>query len=99
MRFIGYNTCNRLIWTNGIDGSRKQTLPMSHNTQRCLGFINKVHIDKCDIVKEQDTEKWFTIIKSNIVNKNQLQNKNYVISKLKLVAKLFGIFLLTACGY
>ena len=63
MSFIGYNTCNRLIWTNGIDGSRKQTLPMSHNTQRCLGFINKVHIDKCDNVKKQDAEKWFTIIK------------------------------------
>ena len=72
---------------------------MSHSTQRCLGFINKVHIDKNDMLKEHDTEKWFTIFQSKQLNKNQLQNKNYVISKLKFINNLFGIGLPTTCGY
>ena len=44
---------------------------MSHNTQRCLGFINKVHIDKCDNVKKQNAEKLFTIIKEKKSNTKQ----------------------------
>lgn len=56
MRFVGYKTCNRLIWTNGMDGSRHQGIPTSNNKQRCFGFINKPHIDKCDLVKQIDSK-------------------------------------------
>ena len=67
MRFVGYDKCNQLIWTNEINRSQKETLPMSNNTQSFLGFINNVHIDICDIVKEDDTKKWFFRIKSLLV--------------------------------
>ena len=57
MRFIGYDTCNRLIWTNGMNKSQKEKVPMSNNTQNFFGFINNVHMDICYIVKEDDTKK------------------------------------------
>ena len=62
MRFVGYDTCNRLIWTNGLKGSKNSKMPMSNNTQKCFGFINDVHIDIGDIVRQDDTKKWFTKI-------------------------------------
>ena len=55
------------MWTNGINGSQKEKVPMSNNTQKCLGFINNVHMDICDIVKEDDTKKWLSGIKSVLV--------------------------------
>ena len=99
MRFVGYQTCNRLIWTNGMDGSRHQGIPSSNNKQRCFGSINKPHLEKCDVVKKNDSEKWFDKIKPTDVNKHHEIYKKYVIAKLQLIDKNFGIGLPTTCGY
>ena len=99
MRFVGYDTCNCLIWTNGMDGLRKKGIPKSHNQQRCFGFINKPHIDKCDLVIKNDSELWFKEIEETEVKKKSLTHKQYVISKLRLIDNMFGIGLPTTCGY
>ena len=30
MRFVGYNTCNRLIWKNGMNGSKRECTKTSN---------------------------------------------------------------------
>ena len=59
MEFIGYSTCDRIIWTQGKNQKiTKQSTP-GHQHQRSISFANKLHIDKCDIVKSETAETWF----------------------------------------
>lgn len=80
-----------------MDGSRHQCMPTSNKKQRCFGFINKAHIDKCDLVKKQDSDKWFISLNSIMVKK--ITNKKYMVAKLKLINNVFEIGLPTTCGY
>lgn len=99
MRFVGYNTYNRLIWTNGMNGSKLQCNNTSKQQKRLFGFINKAHVDKCDLVKQQDIHKWFLNINSLNMKRNREINKKYIIAELKLINNMFGIGLPTTCGY
>ena len=56
-------------------------------------------MDICNIVKEDDTKKWLSGSKSVLVKDHQLRYKNYVISNLEKINKMFGIGLPTTCGY
>ena len=57
--FFDYNTCNRIIWTQGINHVRKKGNTITHHNQQCISFANKLHIDKCDVVKSETSEEWF----------------------------------------
>ena len=49
--------------------------------------------------KKIDSKKWFDKLNSTDVNKNHEIYKKYVIAKLQLIDKMFGIGLPTTCGY
>ena len=53
MEFIGYKTCDRIIWTQGMNQSVRKTKNLGHQKQKSISFANKLHIDKCDIVKKE----------------------------------------------
>ena len=59
MEFIGYKTCDRIIWTQGMNQSIQKTKNHGHHQQKSISFANKLHIDKCDIVKKETAEIWF----------------------------------------
>ena len=59
MEFIGYKTCDRIIWTQGMNHCIQKINHRGHNQQKSISFANKLHIDKCDIVKKETTESWF----------------------------------------
>ena len=66
MQFIGYDTCNRIIWTQGINHINKQENLNGHANQRCIGFANKLHIDKCDLIKKEISDQWFKWLEEKI---------------------------------
>ena len=80
----------------------KQSTP-GHQHQRSISFANKLHIDKCDIVKSETAEKWFDWLETLKENKckttNEKEAANYVIAKFRETQSMFGIRLPTTCGY
>ena len=104
MLFVGYDTCNRIIWTQGIDHPGKFISNNDgHQNQRCISFANKLHIDKCDVIKQETTEKWFEWLemlkRTKCEDEETKQAANYVIGKFRDLGKTFGIGLPTTCGY
>ena len=77
MEFIGYKTCDRIIWTQGMNHCIQKINHRGHKQQRSISFTNKLHIDKCDIVKKETTESWFEKLNRMKEDKNdvKLQNK------------------------
>ena len=103
MTFIGYRTCDRIIWTQGMNEASRQNVTQGHQHQKSISFSNKLHIDKCDIVKKETTDTWFEWME-NLKNKNCTTEKkknaaNHVISKFSELEETFGIGLPTTCGY
>ena len=103
MLFIGYNTCDRIIWTQGINQNGKRSNPNQHKNQQCISFANKLHIDKCDLVKKEPSDVWFNWVKKLKIEKCKGEHDGYaaqhVIDKFKEIETTFGIGLPTTCGY
>ena len=103
MLFVGYDTCNRIIWTQGIDTKGKTQNQPNHRNQPCISFSNKIHVDKCDVVKSEQSEQWFRLLEAKknekCKNDTQIEAANHVIKKFKEIESLFGIGLPTTCGY
>ena len=99
MSFVGYDTCTRAIWTQGIskrsdskvDGDdriiKKDNLKTSPHDG--IGFYNKPHIDINDIVPDDIYLKWFN--KLNI----DASTQEYI----ETIKEKIGVGLPTTCGY
>ena len=103
MLFVGYDTCDRIIWTQGINHNGKLVNNNGNQNQRCISFANKFHIDKCDIIKNETTKKWFDWLNqlknTTCKDEERKMSASHVIGKFKELETTFGIGLPTTCGY
>ena len=103
MLFVGFETCDRIIWTQGINNAGKTEKLSGHQNQSCLSFANKLHVDKCDIIKNDTSQNWFKWLEimkqEKCRNETRRNTADYVIGKFKEVESMFGIGLPTTCGY
>ena len=103
MMFVGYNTCDRIIWTQGIHHPGKMISNNGNHNVRSISFANKLHVDKCDIIKKETVVNWFDWLEqlknNNCKSEGKIKSANYVIGKLRQLEKTFGIGLPTTCGY
>jgi hypothetical protein len=99
MKFVGYDTCDRTIWTQGISCWNTTALTahgMIKNKQKKskgspIGFFNRPHYDKGDIVPESIYAEWFDAIKKH--------TKAHGYKKLRHVEEVVGIGLPTTYAY
>jgi hypothetical protein len=99
MKFVGYETCDRTIWTQGMSVRNSLALTahgmIKNKTRKVkaapIGFFNKPHYDKGDIVPESTYQDWFSVIKNH--------SKAHGYIKLREVEELVGIGLPTTCAY
>jgi len=99
MSFVGYGTCDRVIWTSGTSKKRMVRVMKNDSEPVCgvrslsntnfLGFFNSPHKDLCDVLDEVTKAKWL----GDIANSPSMQDY------LRGMDKICGLGLPTTCGY
>ena len=103
MEFIGYSTCNRIIWTQGLNQPFTKNCKQGHHQQKTISFSNKLHIDTCDLIKKETAKNWFDCLEklknNTCTTEHHKTAAEHVIKKFREIETNFGIGLPTTCGY
>jgi hypothetical protein len=100
MHFVGYDTCSRLIWTQGSCQRTARTLEQNEvriktemvDSLTPLGFFNIPHKDKCDLLSKNEYGEWMRELEL-------MQKSDKEVGKIKRMDLSVGIGLPTVCAY